>query len=329
MAALDLVVTEAIAGPELDALAREFHVAIEPELWRDPQRLQTLVSGSRAVLVRNQTRVTAELIRAGSRLEIIGRAGVGLDNVDVAAATQAGIVVSFAPDQSASSVAELAFGLMLSLARELPVAHADTRAGGWNRSRFVGTELWGATLGLIGCGRIGYRTGVRARAFGMQVLVHDPYLDPASLYVSELGARLVSLDELLAASDFVSCHMPDNPQTRGLMSYQRFCQMKPQAFFVNTARGGVVDEPGLARALREGRLAGAGLDVRAVEPPGEAGELAKLDNVILTPHIGAFTRQAQTRVVAAVCRDLHAVLTGEPARNFANFARPRAKESIR
>jgi D-3-phosphoglycerate dehydrogenase len=323
----DLLVTEAIAGPELDALRRDFDVVVEPDLWKEPGRLQAALADARALLVRNQTRVTAEVIRASRRLELVGRAGVGLDNVDVRAASDAGVVVSFAPDQSASSVAELAFGMMLSLARLLLVADQDTRAGGWNRARFVGTELWGKTLGLVGCGRIGYRTGVRARAFGMDVVVHDPYLDPASLYVSELGARLVSLDELLATSDFVSCHLPETAETRGLMSYERLCAMKREAFFVNTARGGVVDEPGLARALREGRLAGAGLDVRAVEPPSAPGELATLPNVLLTPHVGAFTREAQVRVVAAVCRDVRAVLSGEPARNFANFSRPRTKET--
>lgn len=323
----DLVVSEAITGPELDELRRDFDVVFDPGLWKDAGRLQAAIADARAMLVRNQTRVTAELIRAGRRLELVGRAGVGLDNVDVAAASKAGVVVSFAPDQSASSVAELAFGMMIALARMLPLADRDTREGGWNRGRFVGTELWGKTLGLIGCGRIGYRTGVRARAFGMNVAVYDPYLDPASLFVSELGARLVSLDELLASSDFVSCHLPETTESRGLLGYERFCAMKRGAFFVNTARGGVVDEPGLARALREKRLAGAGLDVRAVEPPPAPGELATLPNVLLTPHVGAFTHEAQARVVGAVCRDVRAVLTGQPARNFANFASPRRKET--
>ena len=252
---------------------------------------------------------------------MIARAGAGLDNIDVAAATGAGIVVVSAPEQNSISVAELTLGFMLSLARMIPAADHDTKAGGWKRQQFTGIELYGKTLGIVGLGRIGYRTATRARAFGMDILAHDVYANPDAILVSELRAALVSLDELLARSDFVSCHLPETDETRGLFDYERFCRMRPGAFFLNAARGGVVDEDGLVRALQEKRIAGAALDVRAQEPPGPS-PLDEMDNVIVTPHIAAFTREAQQRVLASVCADVAAVLRGEPAKNYVNFARP-------
>jgi D-3-phosphoglycerate dehydrogenase len=315
----DVLVPEAIAGPALDELARHHEVVRVPELWRDPDRLRALLPDFRALIVRNQTRVTADLIGAGARLQIIGRAGVGLDNIDVPAASAAGVVVVFAPGDSAVAVAELALGLMLALARHINTADRDTRAGGWNRARFVGVELGGKTLGLVGGGRIARETGLRARAFGMGIVIHDPYLTADHPNVRDLAARLVSLDELCALSDVVSCHVPETPETRGCFDHARFASMKAGALFVNTARGGLVDEAGLARVLADGHLGGAALDVRTIEPPAAGDALAAMDNVILTPHVGAFSREAQAAVVTTVCRDVAAVLRGEPARSFANF----------
>lgn len=319
----DVLITEQIAGPALEALRAEYDVAVEPALWRDAAALRARVADCRALVVRNQTRVTRELIGAAGRLAVVARAGAGLDNVDVPAATDAGVVVAYAPEQNAISVAELSVGMLVALARRLTAADRSTRAGGWDRGAFTGVELYGKTLGVIGFGRIGFLLAMRARAFGMRVLAHDPYVSPDAVTVVESGAELVGLDRLLAAADAVSCHLPSTPETRGFFDAGRFARMKPSAFFLNLARGEVVDEGALADALRAGRLAGAGLDVRAVEPPVPS-PLDALDNVILTPHVAAFTDEAQERVVAAVCRDVANVLGGRRAAYFANFATPRA-----
>ena len=322
----DIIISENFSGPWIDGLKQDFSVQHEPELWRSPAKLKALVPSCRALLVRNQTRVTAEIVEAAGRLEVIGRSGAGLDNIHVPAATAAGVVVVSTPDQNSISVAELTLGMMLALARKLPEACGHTREGGWERHRFVGTELYGKTLGIVGLGRIGFLLALRARALGMDIVAHDLYVNPDSVAVTESGAELVTLDDLLARSDFVSCHVPLTAQTKHFFGYEQLCGMKPGAFFLNLARGEVVEEEGLIAALREKRLAGAGLDVREQEPPG-SGPLGDFDNVILTPHIAAFTREAQERVIAAVCQDVRAVLTGRPAKNFANFSKPKPKPS--
>jgi D-3-phosphoglycerate dehydrogenase len=318
----DVLVSEDIPGPAMDALRAALDVAFEPELWKSPQRLGERIADARALVVRNQTQVTGGLISRAARLQIIGRAGVGLDNVDVAAASAAGIVVSITPSQNSITVAELTLGLMLALARRIPAADRHVKGGSWKRLAFTGVELFGKTLGIAGFGRIGFATAMRARALGMDVIAHDPYIDPDTLTVTETHTSLVGLDELLARSDFLVCHLPGGERTRGLFDYARFLSMKPTAYFINVARGEVVDEPGLARALEEGRIAGAALDVRSSEPP-EPGPFDHLDNVILTPHVGGFTEEAQRRVVAAVCRDVEAVLRGGAAAGFVNFPTPR------
>ncbi len=318
----DILVTENIIGAEMDTLRQRFDVAFDPDLWKQPEKLGVIIPQFRALIVRNQTQVTRELIEAGTRLQIIGRAGVGMDNVDLQAASDHGIVVAFTPEQNANSVAELTIGLILALARKIPTADSDTKRGGWDRQKFTGIELLGKTLGLVGFGRIGVGTAMKARALGMDLIAYDPFVDPESLKAMELRARVTSLEEVLRESDFVSCHLPETKDTIKLFSYEKFCLMKPGAFFINTSRGGVVDEQGLIRALEEKKIVGAALDVREQEPPAQS-PLAEMNNVILTPHVGAFTREAQHRVVAAVCRDVAAVLSGGAAKNFANFSMPR------
>lgn len=317
-----ILVSESIAGAEFDALRGRFEIALDPDLWKSPAKLREAVADADAILVRNQTKVDADLIAAARRLLVIGRAGVGLENVDCDAASAAGVAVVYAPEQNSISVAELALGMMLSLARQIPAADRGSKAGQWDRKRFMsGVELYGKTLGVVGMGRIGFLTAMRARAFGMEIVAFDPQVSSDSAAVVETRARLVSLDELLSISDFVSCHVPETPATVNLFDYAKFSRMKPSAFFVNTSRGRVVDEAALVRALNEKRPAGAALDVRAKEPPD--GPLSTADNVLLAPHIGAFTVEGQERVVTAVCRDIAAILEGRPARNFFNFARPR------
>jgi D-3-phosphoglycerate dehydrogenase len=313
----DILFSENIQGEAVQALSQRFQVTVLPNLWKDPAELLRCIPDFRALIVRNQTQVNRALLEAASRLEVVGRAGVGLDNVDVKAATDRGILITSTPDQNAISVAELAIGLMLALARKISSADEDTKKGNWNRQRFYGTELHGKTFGIIGAGKIGYLTARRAQAFGMKILAYDPYLSRDNVYLSELDAELVSLENLLARSDVVSCHMPSTPETAGLLNAQMFGRMKKSAFFINTSRGEVVAEADLAEALTAGILAGAALDVRAKEPPAP-GALESAPNILLTPHIAAFTDEAQTRVTRAICEDVARVLDGLPAQNAVN-----------
>lgn len=317
----DVLITENIIGEEMDRLRHRFASVCEPNLWSEPDRLLEMIPSFRALIARNQTQITRRLIEAGARLEVIARAGVGMDNVDLEAASQAGIVVSYTPEQNTNSVAELTIGLMLSLARKIHEADRVTKQEGWDRHRFLGVELLGKTLGIVGLGRIGSSTAAKARALGMEIIAADPYVGPDSLRAMEVRARLTGFDEVLSLADFVSVHTPETDETRGMFGYQQFCRMKKSAFFVNAARGGIVEEAGLLRALREERIAGAALDVRRQEPAAPSA-FDEMDNVILIPHIGAQTREAQRRVVAAVCRDVTAILTGRAAQNFANFSLP-------
>jgi D-3-phosphoglycerate dehydrogenase len=319
---LDILISENIQGAAVDALRSRFKVLVQPDLWKDPELLADKAQECRALVVRNQTPVTAALIDAAQELLVIGRAGVGLDNVDFKHAEKSGIVVSFTPDQNAISVAEIAVGMMLSLARFIPAADADTKKGNWNRQRFVGTELYGKTLGVVGAGKIGYLTARRAMAFGMRILAYDPFLSPDNILLSELQAELVQLDELLARADVVSCHLPATPQTVGLLNREYFMKMRRGALFINTSRGKVVSESGLIEALKAGIVGGAALDVRENEPP-RLGDLETLPNVILLPHIAAFTREAQDRVTAAICEDIARVLDGKPALNAVGSSVPR------
>ena len=313
----DILISENIRGVAVDALSSRFEVEILPDLWKDPAELLKRVGDVRALIVRNQTQVNAEVFAAAKKLVVVGRAGVGLDNVDVAAATKAGVQIACTPDQNAISVAELAIGLMLSLTRMIPAANEDTKAGNWNRQRFQGTELYGKTLGIVGAGKIGFLTARRAQALGMKVLAYDPFVSPDSVLLADLNARLVGLDELLSQSDVVSCHLPSTPATQGIFNAARFGMMKPTATFINTSRGEVVNEADLLEVLRAKRIGGAALDVRAKEPP-QAGDLEKLDNVILTPHTAALTAEAQHRVTESICDDVARVLDGKPARNPVN-----------
>ena len=318
----DILVSENLSSPEMEDLKKKFQVVYEPELWKDSEKLMGMIGDFRAIMVRNQTKVNADLIAAGKKLEVIGRAGVGLDNVDHAAASKAGIVVAFAPMQNSISVAELAIGLMLSMARMIPAADRSTNAGGWDRKKFTGVEMFGKTLGIVGLGRIGFLVANRAKAFGMHIIAHDNFVNPDSFTVSEIGAELVSLDELLKRSDVISVHTPETPQTAKMFNAAAFAKMKPTAFFMNTSRGGVVDEDALIEALKTKKIAAAALDVRAVEPP-KPSPLAEMENVILMPHVAAFTNEGQDRVLKCVCADVDSVLSGKAAMNYFNFGMPK------
>lgn len=320
---MDILITEVLESPAIDQLARKHAVVRDVELWREPQRLLAALAQTRIVLVRNQTKLTGTLLAAATELVGIGRVGVGLDNIDLAAASKLGVVVVAPLDANATSVGELTVGLMLALARRIPQADRSTKAGAWDRKGCTGVELAGKTLALCGLGRIGRRVAAAARALGMRCVAYDPFLKPESPQVAETGAELYAdLNQALAAADFVSAHLPVTAETRGLFNAGRFAAMRSSAYFINTSRGGVVDETALVQALQNGGLAGAALDVREVEPPTTRSGLEALENVILTPHIGAFTHEAQTRTFEAVCSDVDRLLSGQPAQNFVNFPQP-------
>lgn len=317
----DIIVSEEIHGPPIDALGNHYEISQAPQLWKSTEQLRTELQSARALIVRNQTCVTSDLLSAAPQLEIVARAGVGLDNIDIDAASQLGIVITATPNANSTAVAELTLGLTFALARHLIPAHAATAQGVWQRQKFTGVELAGQTLGIVGFGRIGRLLAVRARACGMHIAVHDPILTQTASEIRSHQAEWLPFESLLSAADVISCHVPLTADTRHLFDYEQFAVMRQTSFFINTSRGGVVCETGLARALQEGHLAGAALDVRETEPPTK-GPLEDCENVILTPHIGAFTEAAQQRVVESVARDVQLVLTGQPAVEYVNFDRP-------
>jgi D-3-phosphoglycerate dehydrogenase len=324
---LDILITEDLVAPAIEKLAAKYSVVREPTLWKNPAALIEKIREARTVMVRNQTQLNAEVLAAASQLTAIGRIGVGLDNIDVAAATKHGIIVISPLNANATSVAELALGLMLALARKIPLSDRSTKAGGWDRKGCTGIELDGKALALCGLGRIGRQVALRARAFGMRIAVFDPYVKVDSPALASLDATLcANLEDAVAQADFVSVHSPLTPETKHLFNARMFSVMKRGAFFMNTSRGGVVDETALLAALQNGHLAGAGLDVREVEPPGRS-KFDSLDNVVLTPHVGSFTLEAQTRTFDAVCDDLNSVLSGKPVVNFVNMPVPKRSKS--
>jgi D-3-phosphoglycerate dehydrogenase len=260
-----------------------------------------------ALIVRSATTVTRDMLGMAPRLRAVGRAGVGVDNVDIPAASEQGIAVFNAPGGNTIAAAELTMALLLSVARMVPAADASLRSGGWDRADFKGVELRGKTLGLIGAGRIGGEVAIRCRAFGMDVLVNDPYLSEER--ADELGVRLVGLDDVLTLADFISIHVPLTDETRGICGFDALAKMKPTAFIVNASRGGVVDEEALATALHDGTVAGAALDVYETEPlPGDS-PLRDAPNLVLTPHLGASTAEAQVGVATEVADKIKTLLT--------------------
>lgn len=285
-------------------------LAVDDRTGAPREALPSALRGAAGLIVRSATRVDAELLAAADALEVIGRAGVGLDNIDLQAATRRGVVVLNAPAGNTISTTELAFGLLLAAARKILTADRSIRGGDWDRRGLSGSQLCGHTLGVVGLGRIGTEMARRARAFGLTVLASDPHVDPER--AEELGVRLVDLDELLSRADFVSLHLPLTDDTTGLLDAERIARMRPGAILVNAARGGLVDEAALAEALRSGRLAAAALDVFETEPLPAGHPLRDVPNLILTPHIGASTPEAQAKVateIALAVRD--ALLEGD------------------
>jgi D-3-phosphoglycerate dehydrogenase len=317
-----ILISEDVTGAGIDRLKGKYQVHQDPDLWKKIPELENLIPGFDALIVRNQTKANAELLAKGKALRVIGRAGAGYDNIDIPAATREGVVVAYSPEENAVSVAEHVFALLLSLARKIPAADKSTKGGGWERKKYHGLELWGKTLGILGLGKIGFRVALRAKAFGMRVVACDAYLSPTSLHVTESGAHLTSFDRVLSEADFLTLHLPLTPETRGILNDAAFRKMKKTGFLINTSRGEVLSEADLVQALKKGEIAGAALDVREKEPPGES-PLHGLDNVIVTPHTAGLTFEAQEKVVDAVAEDVDRVLSGQGALRYVNFALPK------
>ena len=296
-----ILVSDDVSESGLEPL-RAAGFALEKRTGLKLDELCALLPDYEGLVVRSETKVTAQVLDAGARLRAIGRAGVGVDNIDVAAATARGIIVMNAPDGNTMTTAEHTLALLLALARRVPQAHASLRAGRWERKKFVGVELRGKTLGVVGLGRIGRVVAHRALAFGMKVVAHDPFIAPEQ--AKEFELELLPLAQVCARADFLTVHTPLTNETRGLIGARELAQMKPDARVINCARGGLVDERALHAALKEGRIAGAALDVFEQEPPPADNPLLQLEEVITTPHLGASTREAQEGVALTVAEQM-------------------------
>ena len=318
VAAKRILVADPIHEQGRNLLSARTGLSVDVATGLDEAALQQRIGDYDALIVRSKTRVTAPIIAAGSRLKVIGRAGIGVDNIDVEAATERGIVVFNTPDENATTTAELALGHLLSLSRHLPQADRSVRKGEWKPKNFVGAELAGKTIGVIGFGTIGRIVTRRCLAFRMRVLAYDPYVVPE--VVRETGAEPTDLDALLAQADFVTLHCPLNEATTNLINASRLSQMKAGARLINCARGGLVDEAALVEALRSGHVAGAAFDVYAKEPPG-ASPLFEFDNVVLTPHLGASTEEAQQAVSLKIAENVASFLETGAAQSAINLPR--------
>lgn len=311
---MKVLVADPIAGEGVEILKKRAEVDVR--IGIKPEELLSSIDNYDALVVRSETKVTEQVIAAGRKLKVVGRAGVGVDNIDVEAATRHGVTVVNAPTGNTISAAELAFGLMLALARNIPQAHQTLKSGEWNRSAFVGVELRNKTLGIIGLGRVGSEVARRAEAMEMRVIGFDPFVSVE--FAQHIGVELVSLETLLRESDFVSVHTPLTQTTMALIGEEELALMKPAARIINAARGGIVDEEALLKAINEERIAGAALDVFSREPIPPDSPLLRNDNIIVTPHLGASTAEAQTNVAVDVAMDVLAVLENRPARYAVN-----------
>lgn len=306
-----VLVSDKIAKEGLAPLLESGQVEVVEQNVNDAPDLDTYD----ALLVRSATKVTEDVMDRMPKLKIIGRAGVGVDNIDVAAATRRGIIVVNAPDGNTIATAEHTFALMLAMVRKLCLANASMRRGEWNRSAFMGNELYGKTLGIIGFGRIGQEVAKRARAFEMNVLAYSRSLTPER--AAQVGAKASSLEEILATADIITVHTPVTPETKGLLGEENLKKTKPGVMIINAARGGIVDEEALKRLLDSGHLAAAALDVYTQEPPADF-QLMQMEQVTATPHIAASTKEAQLKVARLVAEEVLVFAQGQPVKNKVN-----------
>ena len=304
-----VLITESLARAGVDLLREACQVTVQSA--PSPEELLQIIGGYEALIVRSATKVTAEVLAAGSRLSVVGRAGTGVDNIDLDAATRRGIVVVNAPTSNTIAVAEHALGLMLSLARHIPQANVSMHCGRWEKKNLLGSELCDKVLGLIGLGRVGTALASRAQGLEMRVIAHDPFVSPER--AKRLNVEMVGFEELLSRSDYVSLHAPSTDRTRGMIGARELASMKPGARLINCARGDLVVEEALVQALREGQIAGAALDVFVHEPQVNPA-ICQCPNLILSPHLGASTEEAQSGAAVQVARQVIDVLDGRPPR---------------
>ena len=310
-----VLVSDSINQAGIDILSQVAQVDVKIGL--PEEELVKIIPEYSALMVRSGTKVTQPIIEAGTQLKIIGRAGVGVDNIDVNAATRQGIVVVNSPEGNTTAAAEHALAMMMSLSRMIPDANQSLKAGKWQRKLFMGTEVYKKTLGVVGLGKIGSHVAKVARAMGMKLLAYDPFISMER--AEELGCHLVDLDLIFAESDYITLHVPKTPETTNLINADTLGKMKPTARIINCARGGIIDEEALAVAIKEGKIAGAALDVFGEEPLGESSLRELGSNVILTPHLGASTAEAQVNVAVDVAEQIRDVLLGLPARSAVNI----------
>ncbi|MFZ8925195.1 MAG: phosphoglycerate dehydrogenase, partial [Candidatus Nanopelagicales bacterium] len=301
-----VLIAEELSPATVEALGPDFEIRHCD--GADRGQLLAALPEADAVLIRSATQMDPEAIAAGTKLKVIARAGVGLDNVDVKAATQAGVMVVNAPTSNIVSAAELAVALLLSVARNVVPANIALKNGEWKRSKYNGVELSEKTVGIVGLGRIGVLVAQRLSAFGVKLIAYDPYVQPAR--AAQIGVRLVPLDELMRESDFITVHLPKTPETAGLIGEEQLKLAKPTMYLINAARGGIVDEDALFQAISDGRVAGAGLDVYAKEPCTDS-PLFALESVVATPHLGASTDEAQEKAGISVAKSVRLALGGE------------------
>ncbi|WP_250122600.1 phosphoglycerate dehydrogenase [Chroococcidiopsis sp. CCMEE 29] len=310
-----VLVSDPIDQAGIDILSQVAQVDVKTNL--SPEQMVQIIPEYDALMIRSGSRITQEIIEAGTQLKIIGRAGVGVDNVDVNAATRHGIVVVNSPEGNTIAAAEHAIAMMLALSRYIPDANASVKRDEWDRKSFIGAEVYKKTLGVVGLGKIGSHVATAAKAMGMRLLAYDPFISTER--AEQLGCRLVELDLLLREADYITLHIPKTPETTHLINAEALATMKPNARIVNCARGGIIDEVALAAALTDGKIAGAALDVYETEPLGESPLKSIGKEVILTPHLGASTAEAQVNVAIDVAEQIRDVLLGLPARSAVNI----------
>lgn len=321
-----VLVSDPITPAGIDLLKKAgFEVEVKTDHTKE--ELLAKISNYDALIVRSQTKVTADIIEVATNLKVIGRAGVGVDNVDVEAATKKGIIVMNAPDGNTVSTAELSVAMLLALARNIPQAHASLKGGAWDRKTFTGVEVNGKTLGVVGMGRIGSEVAKRMLAMGMKVIAYDPFFTEEK--AASLGVKMVNLDAIITESDFITVHTPLTPETKGLFGAKEFARMKKGVRLVNCARGGIYDEAALAEAIKSGQVAGAALDVYTSEPPADRS-LIELPQTVVTPHLGASTKEAQENVAVDVAIEVIKVLKGESFKNAVNLPplRPEVRAAL-
>jgi len=314
---IKILVSDPLSEEGLKILKDVLNFSVDVQTGLKPEELKEKIKDYDALIVRSATKVTAQVIEAAEKLKVIGRAGVGLDNVDLGAATKKGIIVMNTPGGNTISTAEHAMSLILALSRNIAQANASTKKGEWKRSKFMGVELYSKVLGVVGFGRIGKEVARRALSFGMKVIAYDPFL---SREVAEaIGVEMVELKALLQQADYITVHTPMTDETKHMISVEAFALMKNGVRVINCARGGIIDEAAFAEAVKQGKVSGAALDVFEKEPLSAESELLKLDNVVLTPHLGASTEEAQLNVAVEVAEIVRDALLGKCIRNAANY----------